>query len=422
MMTTKKKINKVVLAYSGGLDTSIIVHWLIENYGCEVICFTANIGQDDELEGLEEKAIKSGASKIFIEDLSDEFLREYVFPTIQAGAIYERKYLLGTSFARPLIAKRLVEIAEAEGADGIAHGCTGKGNDQVRFEVSAMALNPALTIIAPWREWDIRSREDAIAYAEKHHIALKQTKTTIYSRDRNIWHMSHEGGMLEDPWLSPDDDVFTLTQSAENAPAEAEEIILEFKSGVPVGLNGEMLDPVPLMQALNEIGGKHGVGRIDLVENRLVGMKSHGIYETPGGTILYKAHQELEGICLDKDTLHYKEMIALRYAELVYDGKWFSSLREALDGFVMVTQKNITGHVRLKLYRGNIIVLGRKSPYSLYREDYASFGQMDIYDQQDAKGFINLWGLPMKVDALLNIAGNGTSRFRAPDYSIFKRD
>ena len=422
MLSEKKDIKKVVLAYSGGLDTSIIVHWLIENYGCEVICYTADVGQDDELEGLEEKALSSGASKIFIEDLTDEFLRNYVFPTIQAGAIYERKYLLGTSFARPLIAKRLVEIAEQEGADGIAHGCTGKGNDQVRFEVSAMALNPALAVIAPWREWDIRSREDAIDYAEKNNIPLTQSKKSIYSRDRNIWHMSHEGGMLEDPWLSPEDDVFTLSEHPENAPDTPEEIILEFESGFPVGLNGEKLEPVPLVTKLNEIGGKHGVGRIDLVENRLIGMKSHGIYETPGGTILYKAHQELEGICLDKDTLHYKEILALRYAELVYDGKWFSSLREALDGFVMITQKNVTGHVRLKLYKGNIIVLGRKSPYSLYREDYASFGHMDIYDQQDAKGFINLWGLPLKVDALLNIEGTGTSRFRAPDYSIFKRD
>lgn len=421
-MTIQPKPKKVVLAYSGGLDTSIIVPWLIENYGCEVICFTADLGQEQELDGLEEKALKSGASKIIIEDLREEFLTDYVFPTMQAGAIYERKYLLGTSFARPLIAKRQVEIAEEEGADGLAHGATGKGNDQVRFEVSAMALNPTLSIIAPWREWDILSREDAIAYAEKHNIPLAQTKRSIYSRDRNIWHISHEGGMLEDPWIEPEEAVYTLSKSPIEASDTVEEIELEYEKGVPVGLNGKKMTAVELVTKLNKIGGKHGIGRIDLVENRLVGMKSHGVFETPGGTILYTAHQELESICLDKDTLHYKQMLAIRYAELVYDGKWFSALREALDAFVALTQKNITRHVRLKLYKGNIIVSGRKSPYSLYREDYASFGQMDIYDQQDAKGFINLWGLPMKVDAMLSIAGTGKSRFRAPDYSTFKRD
>ena len=422
MMTIQPKPKKVVLAYSGGLDTSIIVPWLIENYGCEVICFTADLGQEEELDGLEEKALKSGASKIIIEDLREEFLTDYIFPTMQAGAIYERKYLLGTSFARPLIAKRQVEIAEEEGADGLAHGCTGKGNDQVRFEVSVMALNPTLSIIAPWREWDILSREDAIAYAEKHNIPLKQSKQSIYSRDRNLWHMSHEGGILEDPWKEPEEAMYTLSQSPHDAPDTSEEIVLEFEYGLPVALNGKKLAAVELVNKLNKIGAKYGIGRIDLVENRLVGMKSRGVYETPGGTIIYKAHQELESICLDKDTLHYKQIIALRYAELVYNGKWFSPLREALDAFVVITQKKVTGHVRLKLYKGNIIVSGRKSPYSLYREDYASFGQMDIYDQQDAKGFINLWGLPMKVDALLSIAGTGKSRFRAPDYSIFKRD
>lgn len=420
-MENKKKLNKVVLAYSGGLDTSIIVPWLVENYGCEVVCFTADIGQDDELEGLEEKAIKSGASKLIIENLQDEFLRDYVFPTLMAGAVYERKYLLGTSFARPLIAKRLVEIAEQEGADGIAHGCTGKGNDQVRFEISAMALNPTLAIVAPWREWDIRSREDALDYAEKHNIPVSAKKSS-YSRDRNIWHMSHEGSILEDPWKEPEEDMYTLSISPQAAPDVPEDLVLEFKHGLPVGLDGQKMDPVPLLRKLNKIGAKHGVGRIDLVENRLVGMKSHGVYETPGGSILYKAHQELESICLDKDTLHYKEILALRYAELVYDGKWFASLRESIDGFVTVTQRNVSGLVRIRLYKGNIIILGRKSPYSLYREDYASFGQMDIYDQQDAKGFINLWGLPLKVEALLNIEGTGKSRFRAPDYSIFKRD
>jgi argininosuccinate synthase len=421
-MAEHKKVEKVVLAYSGGLDTSIIVPWLRENYDCEVICFTANIGQGEELEGLEGKAIASGASKIYIEDLREEFLTDYVFPTMQAGAIYERKYLLGTSFARPLIAKRQVEIAEEEGADALAHGCTGKGNDQVRFEVTAMALNPRLRIIAPWREWDIRSREDALAYARERNIPVVQSEKSIYSRDANIWHTSHEGGPLEDPWLEPAEEMYLLSGSPEEAPDTPEIVELEFESGTPVGLNGEKLDPVTLVDRLNELGGKHGVGRIDLVENRLVGMKSHGIYETPGGTILYKAHQELESICLDKDTLHFKQMVGLRYAELVYDGKWFSTLREALDGFVMVTQRHVTGHVRLKLYKGNIIIAGRKSPYSLYREDYASFGQMDVYDQRDAEGFINLWGLPLKVDAMLSIAGTGQSRFRAPDYSIFKRD
>ncbi|MBN1122148.1 MAG: argininosuccinate synthase [Anaerolineae bacterium] len=421
-MAEFKEVKKVVLAYSGGLDTSIIVPWLIGRYNCEVICYTADLGQGKELDGLEEKAIQSGASKIYIEDLREEFLTDYVFPTMQAGAIYERKYLLGTSFARPLIAKRQVEIAEKEGADALAHGCTGKGNDQVRFEVTAMALNPTLKVISPWREWDIRSREDAIEYAQAHHIPVSHTRKSIYSRDANIWHISHEGGLLEDPWLEPEEEMYKLSVSPQEAPDEPETVELEFEAGNPVGLNGQKMGPVELVLALNEIGGKHAIGRIDLVENRLVGMKSHGIYETPGGTILYKAHQELESICLDKNTLHFKQMIALRYAELVYDGLWFSSLREALDGFVMVTQRHVTGHVRLKLYKGNIIVEGRKSPYSLYREDYASFGMSDIYNQQDAEGFIHLWGLPLKVDAMLSIAGTGKSRFREPDYSIFKRD
>jgi argininosuccinate synthase len=421
-MAEFKEVKKVVLAYSGGLDTSIIVPWLIGRYNCEVICYTADLGQSKELDGLEEKAIQSGASKIYIEDLREEFLTDYVFPTMQAGAIYERKYLLGTSFARPLIAKRQVEIAEKEGADALAHGCTGKGNDQVRFEVTAMALNPTLKVISPWREWDIRSREDAIEYAQAHHIPVSHTRKSIYSRDANIWHISHEGGPLEDPWLEPEEEMYKLSASPQDAPDESETIELEFEAGNPVGLNGQKMGPVDLVLALNEIGGRHAIGRIDLVENRLVGMKSHGIYETPGGTILYKAHQELESICLDKNTLHFKQMIGLRYAELVYDGLWFSSLREALDGFVLVTQRHVTGHVRLKLYKGNIIVEGRKSPYSLYREDYASFGMSDVYNQHDAEGFIHLWGLPLKVDAMLSIAGTGQSRFRAPDYSIFKRD
>ncbi len=422
-MSNQAKPKKVVLAYSGGLDTSIIVPWLIENYGCEVICYTADLGQQEELDGLEEKALKSGASKVIIEDLRERFITEYIYPTMLAGAVYERKYLLGTSFARPLIAQRQVEIAEEEGADGLAHGCTGKGNDQVRFEVSAMALNPTLAIIAPWREWNILSREDAIAYAEAHNVPITQSTKSIYSRDRNIWHMSHEGGILEDPWMEPEEEMYTLSTSPLDAPDTPEEIELAFEHGLPVSLNGEKMGAVELVETLNQLGGKHGVGRVDLVENRLVGMKSHGIYETPGGTILYKAHDELESVCLDKDTLHYKEGIALRYAELVYDGKWFSPLREALDAFVQVTQQNVTGQVRMKLYKGNMIITGRKSPYSLYREDYASFGHMDVYDQQDAKGFINLWGLPMKISAMLDIIGTGKSRFNAPDYyNTFKRD
>jgi argininosuccinate synthase len=419
----KEKVGKVVLAYSGGLDTSVIVPWLRENYDCEVICYTANIGQGDhELEGLEAKAIASGASKLIVEELREEFLTGYVFPTLMAGAIYERRYLLGTSMARPLIAKRLIEVAEQEGADAVAHGCTGKGNDQVRFELTVMALNPTLRVIAPWREWTIRSREDALKYAREHNVPVVHTERSIYSRDANLWHTSHEGGLLEDPWQEPEEAMYQLSASPQTAPDEPALVELEFESGLPVGLNGERMGPLALVTTLNTLGGQHGVGRIDLVENRLVGMKSHGIYETPGGAILYAAHQELESICLDKDTLHYKDLLAQRYAELVYDGKWFSSLREALDGFVMVTQRHVTGHVRLKLYRGNIIVVGRKSPYSLYREDYASFGMSDIYDQRDAEGFIHLWGLPLKVDALLSIEGTGKSRFRAPDYSIFKRD
>jgi argininosuccinate synthase len=416
-------VKKVVLAYSGGLDTSVIVPWLKENYNVDVICFTANIGQgDEELEGLEEKALASGASKLIVEDLREEFLTDYAIPTMQAGAIYERKYLLGTSFARPLIAKRQVEIAEEEGAEAVAHGCTGKGNDQVRFEVTVMALNPTLQVIAPWREWDIRSREDALAYARKHNVPVPHTEASIYSRDANIWHMSHEGGLLEDPWLTPEGDIHQMTVTPEDAPDEGEVLTISFDSGFPTGINGEAMGIVELVTTLNEVGAKHAIGRIDLVENRLVGMKSHGLYETPGGAILYAAHQELESICLDKDTLHFKQTVGLRYAELAYDGKWFTSLREALDGFVLVTQRKVTGDVRLKLYKGNVIVEGRRSPYSLYREDYASFGQMDVYNQQDAEGFIHLWGLPMKVDALLSIEGTGQSRFRAPDYSIFKRD
>ena len=422
MSPPKTDVKKVVLAYSGGLDTSVIVPWLKENYGCEVICFSANLGQEEELEGLEEKALASGASKIYIEDLRLEFLTDYVFPTMQAGAVYERKYLLGTSMARPLIAKRLVEIAEMEGADAVAHGATGKGNDQVRFELTVMALNPKLKIIAPWREWEIRGRKDALEYAAKHNVPVPATETSIYSRDRTLWHMSHEGGLLEDPWNEPEESMYTLTTAPEHAPDEPEYITIDFKEGIPIRLNGVAMGPVELMTALNDLGAKHGIGRVDLVENRLVGMKSHGIYETPGGTILYEAHAALEQLVLDKDTLHFKQQIGLRYAELVYNGQWFTPLREALDAFVKVTEENMTGTVRFKLYKGNAILVGRKSPYSLYREDYVTFDEDDVYNQKDAEGFIKLFGLPMKVRALLEIEGTGVSKYRSPDYSNFKRD
>lgn len=415
-------VNKVVLAYSGGLDTSVIVPWLKHNYGCEVVCFCANLGQEEELDGLEEKALASGASKLYIRDLREEFLTDFVFPTLRAGAVYEREYLLGTSFARPLIARHMVEIAELEKADAVAHGCTGKGNDQVRFEVSTMALNPKLKTIAPWREWDIRGREDALAYAEEFRVPVSQTEKDIYSRDRNIFHLSHEGGLLENPWNEPESSMFQMTSDPQEAPDQAEYLEIGFEQGNPVSLNGDALDAVDLFVALNEIGGRHGIGRSDIVENRLVGMKSRGVYETPAGTIVHRAHQLLESICLDKHTMQYKDVVATKYAELVYNGMWYSKLREALDGFVAATQETVTGTVRLKLYKGNIIVAGRQSPYSLYREDYASFGEEDVYNQQDAHGFIQLFGLPIKVEAMLEIEGGASTEYRRPDYSRFKRD
>ncbi len=416
-------VKKVVLAYSGGLDTSVIVPWLKNNYGdCDVICFTADVGQEEELDGLEEKAIASGASKLIVADLREEFLTDYVYPTMQAGAVYERDYLLGTSIARPLMAKKMVEIAESEGADAISHGCTGKGNDQVRFELTVMALNPKLKVIAPWREWEIRSREDAIRYANKYNIPLAQTEKDIYSRDRNIMHLSHEGGMLEDPWNEPEDSMFQLSVSPEDAPEEAEYVEIGFEQGNPVSLNSEKLSAVEMFMRLNKIAGAHGIGRVDIVENRLVGMKSRGVYETPAGTVIFRAHQALESICLDKYTMHYKDFVAVKYAELVYNGMWFMQLREALDAFVKVTQQSVSGTVRLKLYKGNIIIAGRRSPFSLYREDYASFGEEDVYNQRDAHGFIQLFGLPLKVESLLAIDGGGESRYRQPDYSKFKRD
>lgn len=419
---SKAGVSKVVLAYSGGLDTSVIVPWLKNNYDCEVVCFCADLGQEEELDGLEAKAIASGASKLYIRDLREEFLTDFVFPTMQAGAVYEREYLLGTSFARPLIAKHMVEIAELENADALAHGATGKGNDQVRFELSTAALNPKLKTIAPWREWDIRSREDALDYAQEFNVPVTHTEKDIYSRDRNIFHLSHEGGLLEDPWNEPEERMYQLTSSPENAPDEAVYIEIGFEKGIPVSLNGEEVSPVDLFVNLNKLGGQHGIGRTDIAENRLVGMKSRGVYETPAGTIIHRAHQLLESICLDKYTMHYKDFVAGKYAELVYNGMWYSKLRECLDGFVQVTQETVTGTVRLKLYKGNIIVAGRKSPYSLYREDYASFGEEDVYNQQDAHGFIQLFGLPLKVAAMLEMEGGGESHYRQPDYSKFKRD
>jgi len=419
----KKDIKKIVLAYSGGLDTSIIVPWLKNNYdNCEVICFTADLGQEEELTGLEEKALKTGASKLYIKDLREEFLVDFVYPTMKAGAVYERQYLLGTSFARPLIAKHMVEVAEIEGADAVAHGATGKGNDQVRFELTVMALNPKLKIVAPWREWDIRSREDAIAYAQEFNVPITSTLKSIYSRDRNLFHLSHEGGPLENPWNEPEEEMYKLSVSPENAPDEAQYVEVGFEKGVPVSVDGVERPPVELFIHLNRIAAAHGIGRIDMVENRLVGMKSRGVYETPAGTVLHKAHQALESICLDKHTMHYKDILAVKYAELVYNGLWYTRLREALDAFVNVTQESVSGTVRMKLYKGNVIIAGRKSQTSLYREDYASFGEENVYNQRDAEGFIQLFGLPLKVEALLGIDGGGKSPYRQPDYSRFKRD
>ena len=398
----KEDIKKVVLAYSGGLDTSVIIPWLKENYNnCEVIAVTADLGQGDELDPVHDKALKSGASKCYILDLKEEFIADYVWPVVKAGAVYEKKYLLGTSFARPLIAKRLVEIAEKEGADAVAHGATGKGNDQVRFELSVKALAPQLAIIAPWREWSIRSREDAIDFAEAHNIPIPVTKEHDYSMDRNMWHLSHEGSDLEDPWNAPKDALFIVTNTPETAPDKAEYVELEFEQGVPVAVNGKKMSPATIVENLNEIGIRNGAGICDMVENRLVGMKSRGVYETPGGSIIYYAHNELENLCLDRATMSYKQMVGIKYSELVYDGMWFSPLREALAAFVDETQKTVTGTVRLKLYKGNIISAGAKSQYSLYSQEYVTFGADEVYNQADASGFINLFGLPLTVRALM---------------------
>ncbi len=401
---TMKQIKKIVLAYSGGLDTSIIIPWLKENYeGCEVIAVSGNVGQGTELDGLEEKAIKTGASKLYIEDLNDEFVEEYIYPTLKAGAIYEGMYLLGTAFARPLIAKRIVEIAKAEGADAICHGCTGKGNDQVRFELAIKAFAPEMEIIAPWRTWEFKSREDEIEYAIKKNIPLKITRETNYSKDKNIWHLSHEGLDLEDPANEPKyEEILEMGVTPEQAPDTPTYITIGFEKGVPTTLNGEKLSGVQMVTKLNEIGGANGIGIIDMVENRLVGMKSRGVYETPGGTILYKAHEMLEQLCLDRDTQHLKQQLSTKFSELVYFGQWYTPCREALSAFVDKTQETVTGEVKLKLYKGNIIGAGMKSPYSLYSEDMATFDEDDCYDQMDSQGFINLFGLPLKVKAMLS--------------------
>lgn len=396
-----QQIKKVVLAYSGGLDTSIIIPWLKENYdNCEVIAVSADLGQEDELEGLNEKAIKTGASKLYIEDMRKELIEEYIWPTLKANAAYEGRYLLGTSFARPLIAKRLVEIAKKEGADAICHGCTGKGNDQVRFELSIRAFDPDIKIIAPWREWDIKSREEEIDYAEAHNIPLKITRETNYSKDKNLWHLSHEGLDLEDPANEPKyNEILELGVSPEQAPDVATYVTIHFEKGIPTAIDGVNMNALEVMAKLNQLGGANGIGIADILENRLVGMKSRGVYETPGGTILYHAHSKLEEMCLDKDTFHYKQQVAITFGELVYDGKWYTPLREALSAFVDSTQEYVTGDVKLKLYKGNIIDAGMTSPYSLYDEDTATFDEDEVYNQADAAGFINLFGLSMKIQA-----------------------
>lgn len=403
-------VKKVVVAYSGGLDTSIILPWLKERYPCEVIACAVDVGQASETKGLKQRALATGATKAYLIDAREEFVADYLWPTLQAEAIYEGKYLLGTSIARPLIAKKVVEIARKEGADAVCHGATGKGNDQVRFELTFKALMPHVKIIAPWREWDLRSREDEMAYAFRHHIPVSVTKAKPYSSDRNLWHMSFEGGILEDPNTPPRSDMFVLTKDPEKAPNKSEKVTIDFEKGIPVRLDGRPMGPVRLIEALNRLGGRHGVGRVDMVENRLVGMKSRGIYECPGATILYTAHRELESLVLDRDTLHAKLVIAPKMGEMIYNGLWFTPFREALSSFVSKTQDRVTGSVRLKLYKGNVMVDGRRSPHSLYWKELATFGSDTIYHQRDAEGFINLYGLPIKVQALLQ--GASTGRFK----------
>ncbi len=394
------KIKKVMLAYSGGLDTSIIIPWIKENYGAEIIAYCGDVGQGDDLEAVRKKALATGAAKCIVEDLREEFLRDYAFKALSAGAIYEDSYLLGTSLARPLLAYHQVQAALAEGADALAHGATGKGNDQVRFEVTYGAFAPQLAVIAPWREWNIRSREEALAYAKAHNVPVDQTPRDLFSRDGNLWHLSHEGGNLEDPWDPPRKEMFKLTVDPENAPDKPELITLSFERGTPVALEGERLAPLALVEKLNRIAAAHGVGRVDLVENRLVGIKSRGVYETPAGTVLYLAHRELERLVLDRDTLHFKQSVSVRYAELIYDGLWFSTLRQALAAFVDATEAEVTGDVKVRLYKGHADAVGRRSPRSLYRQDLATFGAGMAYDHKDASGFIRLFGLPERVRAI----------------------
>ena len=395
------EFKKVVLAYSGGLDTSVIIPWLKENYGgCEVIACCADIGQGDDMQAIHDKALRSGASKCYILDLTQEFLEEYVWPTLKAGAVYEGKYLLGTSFARPLIAKRLVEVAKKEGAEAIAHGATGKGNDQARFELTVKALAPNMAIVAPWREWDLLSRTQEIEYAKAHNIDIP-TDNKKYSMDKNIWHLSHEGSDLEDPWNEPQNEMYLVSKAPEDAADKPEYVTIDFEKGIPVAVNGKKMGAVELLTELNDIGARNGVGIVDICENRLVGMKSRGVYENPGGAILFYAHRELEYLCLDRATYHYKEGVAIRFGELVYDGMWFCQLREALSAFVDSTQETVTGTVKLKLYKGNIMSAGAKSPYSLYNQEFVTFEEDHVYNQADAEGFINLFGLPLKVRALM---------------------
>lgn len=392
---------KVVLAYSGGLDTSVILTWLKVEFDYDVIAVCVDVGQQDDFEEVEKKAYATGAAKCYIVDVKEEFITDYIYPTMKAGAVYENDYLLGTSFARPLIAKKLVEIAQKEGAEAIAHGATGKGNDQVRFETTIHALDPSLKIIAPWRIWNLRSREDCIEYAEKHNIPIAQTKEKIYSRDQNIWHISHEGGNLENTWNEHKDDIHVMSLTPEQAKDVPSFIEIEFEKGIPVALDGRKVDPLTLMTVLNEIGGENGVGTIDIVENRLVGMKSRGVYETPGGTILYAAHRALEKLILDRDTMYQKNLLAQKYAQIVYDGLWYTPLREAIDAFVNVTQERVTGVVRMKLYKGSATPVASKSKYSLYNEEFVTFGEDDVYDQTDAEGFINLFSLSLKIRAIM---------------------
>ncbi|MDK2917879.1 MAG: argininosuccinate synthase [Candidatus Petromonas sp.] len=395
------KKDKVVLAYSGGLDTSVILKWLKEEHNFDVIAVCVDVGQEEDLKAVEKKALNTGASKAYVVNVKDEFVTDYIFPTLKAGAIYEDDYLLGTSFARPLIAKKLVEIAEQEGAVAIAHGATGKGNDQVRFEVTIKALNPHMKIIAPWREWDLKSREDCVDYALKHDIPIPVTKKDIYSRDRNLWHLSHEGGNLEDPWNEHDNNIYKMCVPPEKAPDNPTYVQIEFEKGIPVAVDGVKYSPVDLVYKLNDIAGANGVGVIDIVENRLVGMKSRGIYETPGGTVLYFAHKSLEKLVLDRATLSFKKIVAEKYAQLVYDGLWFTPLKKALDKFVDSTQEVVTGTVKLKLYKGTCNIAGTKSPYSLYNEEFVTFGEDNVYNQKDAEGFINLFALPLTIRALM---------------------